>query len=530
MASNIRQYDNPIDALTPSERGAQSSVDLGRHVERALSIGGNELGQGIAAAGQVYDKIKTQQDISQGLAQKAQILDNLTTASDVAMNQDPNDHTAAEKWRTEQMEPLLDGWVSGFSTQESRLWATEQAGQLRQHLYEKTAADQSRNAGVAAVQNYNDTLRGLSNTVLQDPSARDMALRALDDGTEALIKTNPFMTPQQAAQLREQSQKDRMDLGEAAFKGSALTNPIAAMQDLQDGKYNGVLDADHQVRMFGFATQIHHEQLADARSAEAMNKEQAKVKFDQQLSSTYATMFKPDGSTVLPPGGNTRLVQLSQMPFADPGAIKSLGDAMKTAAEAKINGTFQTTNNGVWTLLAGHIGQPVGSPNALTHVQVDQAYAAHQLSEHDWRFLHQAVETQRNDPTTTAAMTQLNQALERNKALVVKSDIYGGTLDQVGQVRYDELHFDAYARFQQLQAQGNTATEAARIMSDPRDPRGISAMLPHYMTDNKAGLQALKSKVQSGGAAALPPHTTDPLTSARKAGESAADYLKRTGG
>lgn len=526
--ANIRQYDNPINGLQPTDRGVQSSVDLGRHVERAYALAGNSLGNAVAGAGQAYDKIKTQQDISTGLPQKAQILDNLTTASDVAMNNaDPNDHTAAEKWRTEQMEPLLDSWVSGFSTQESRLWATEQAGQIRQHLYEKTAADQSRNAGVAAVQNYRDTLKGLTNTVLQDPSdsARNIALHTLDDGTEALIKSNPFITPQQAAQLREQSQLDRKQIGEASFQGRALTNPLQAMQDLQDGKFEGVLDAEQQVRMFGFATQIHHEQQADQRSQLAMSKEQAKVQFDAQLSSTYATMFKPDGSTVLPPGGNTRLVQLSQMPFADPGAIKSLGDAMKTAAEAKINGTFQTTNPSVWTSLAANIGQPVGSPNALTHAQVDQAYATHQLSEHDWRFLHQAVETQKNDPSTTAAMTQINQALERAKPLVVKSDIYGGTLDQTGQVKFDALHFDTFTRFQQLQSQGMSATEAARIVTDPRDPRGIHALLPGYMTDNKTGLQALKLKVGPGGAASLaaPPA----LTTQWKPGESAEDVLKR---
>lgn len=529
--ANIREYTNPIDGLSPSDRGIQSSVDLGRHVERAFALAGNSVGNAVTGAGAAYDKIKTQQDISVGLPQKAQLLDNLTTASDVAMNNaDPNDHTAAEKWRTEQMEPLLDSWISGFSTQESRMWATEQAAAIRQHLTEKTTADQSRNAGVAAVQNYQTTRQGLTNTVLQDPSdsARNIALHTLEDGTEQLIKGNPFITNEQAARLREQAQVDRKMIGEASFQGRALTNPLQAMQDLQDGKFNGVLDAEQQVRMFGFATQIHHEQLADARSAEAMSKEQAKVKFDAQLSSTYATMFRPDGSTVLPPGGNTRLVQLSQMPFADPGAIKALGDAMKTAAEAKINGTFQTTDMGVWGHLASRIGQPVGSSDALTHAQVDQAYAAHQLSEHDWRFLHQAVETQRNDPATTAAMTQVNQALERSKALVIKSDIYGGTLDQVGQVQYDTLHFDAFTRFQELQKQGNSPAEAARILSDPRDPRGIHAMLPHYMTDNKAGLQALKSKVQTGGAASLA--APAPLTTARKAGESAADYLKRTGG
>ncbi len=525
---NIREYTNPIDGLSPSDRGVQSSVDLGRHVERAYALAGNSLGNAVSATGQAYDKIKTQQDISAGLPQKAQILDNLTTASDVAMNAaDPNDHTAAEKWRTEQMEPLLDGWVSGFSTQESRLWATEQAAAIRQHLTEKTSADQMRNAGVAAVQNVHDTLRGLSNTALQDPSARDMALRTWDDGIEAQIKSNPFISPEQAAQMRSSLREEgRKEIAVSAFKGSALTNPTAAMQDLQDGKYNGVLDGTEQVQMFGFATQIHHERLADQRSAEAMNKEQAKVQFDAQLSSTYATMFRPDGSTVLPPGGNTRLVQLSQMPFADPGAIKALGDAMKTATEAKINGTFQTTDNGVWAHLAANIGKPIGSPDALTHAQVDQAYAAHQLSEHDWRFLHQAVETQRNDPTTTAAMTAVNQALDRNKKLVTKSDLYSGTLDQSGDVQYDALHFDVFQKFQQLQAQGNTPTEAARILQDPRDPRGIHAMLPHYMTDNKAGMQALHLKVQQGGGASLA--APSPLTAPRKPGESADAYLART--
>lgn len=526
---NIREFNNPIDGLKPDDRAASSAVFRARHTEAEFAYAGNAIGKTVKDVGQAYDKIKTQQDISQGLATGAQIQDNLTTAWDVTLkNSDPNDHGVAEKWREEQLNPILDAWTSSFSTEESRAWAEQHAGALRQHFFEKTAADQTLMAGQAAVSNIKQFTTGMSNTVLQDPSSLNMALGTADAGLDALLNSDPNLAPHQVAAIKGELREGmRQEIAKSAFIGTARTNPDRAMQDLQDGKYAQLLDGTVSNQLFGFAESIKREKRADERAEFEMNKQAQKADFEAKAAAITGQLFQPDGSISIPPGYHQAVQMLSLHPGADASAIRAMGDAAAKAVENANGRVFQTTNSQTFTDLAGRIGAPDGSPNALTHALVDRAYANGNLSNNDYHFLHQAVETAKADPATTKAMEQLNQSLARVKPLVDKSNLYSGKLDQSGVALYDDLHFDTFQKFQQLQAQGMSATDAVKVLTDPRDPRGIQANLAPYQTNNKAGLAAIHARVAAGGG---PTSVQAPaLTSARKPGESAADYLQRIG-
>lgn len=526
---NIREFTNPIEGLAPNDRAASSSAQAARATGAAYADIGKSLGSAVDTAGSTYVRIKTQQDISAGLAKSAEIQDNLTTAWDVTLkNADPNDHSTGEKWREEQLNPILDAWTSGFTTEEGRAWAEQHAGSIRQHFFEKTAADQTLMAGEAAVSNIKQFTTGMSNTVLQDPSSLNMALGTADHALAALIGADPNLNPAQVAhmsgELREQM---RSEIAKSAFIGTARTNPDQAMQDLQDGKYKQLLDGTTSNQLFGFAESLKREQRADARAAFEMQKQAQKADFEAKASAISGQMFAADGSIVIPPNFHQNLQMLSLHPGADASAIRSMGDAAARAVENANNRTFQTTNSQTWKDLASRIGTADGAPGSLTHALVDKAYANGNLSNTDFHFLHQAVETAKSDPATTQAMTQLNQALERVKPLVDKSNLYSGKLDQSGVALYDDLHFDTFQKFQQLRAGGMSAQDAVKTLTDPRNPEGIQANLSPYQTNNKAGLAAIHARVSAGGG---PTRVAAPnLTTARKPGETAEQYLTRTG-
>ncbi len=530
---NIREFNNPVDGLKPDDRAVQSSVFAARHTEAEFAYAGNAIGKSVAAVGGAYDKIKTQQDISQGLATSAQIQDNLTTAWDVTLkNADPNDHSVAEKFREEQINPLLDSWTTSFSTAEGRQWAETHAGALRQHFFEKTAADQALMAGTAAVQNLHQFTTGMSNTTLQDPSSLNMALGTTDAAIEAIIKADPNLDPRAVAGLRgEVRDQARTEIAKSAFIGTARTNPDQAMADLQSGRYSQLLEGTVQNQLFGFAESIKREQRSDARAATEMQRQQQGDDFKAKVASLSASMFAPDGSLVIPPNFHQNLQMLSLHPGAvsDPAAIRSLGDAAAKAVENANGRVFQTTNPTTWKDLASRIGGADGTPGSLTHQLVDQAYANGNLSNTDYHFLHGAVETAKADPQTHAAMTQLNEALTRVKPLVDKSNLYSGKLDQSGVALYDDLHFDTFQRFQQLQKGGMSAADAVKVLTDPKDPRGIQMNLSPYQTNNKQGLAAIHARVMAGGGPTSVAAPTSGLTVGRKPGETAADYLARTG-
>lgn len=526
----IREFTNPINGLQPNDRAAEATAQAARATGSAIASIGQDIGSGVATLGDAYTKVKTQQDISHGMATAAQVQDNLTTAWDVTLkNADPNDHSVAERFRTEQLQPILDAWqTDGFNTEEGRAWAQAHAGALQQHFFEKTAADQSLLGGQAAIQNLQQTTTSLSNTALQDPSSRDMLLGTADAGLDAVLAADPNLTPAQVANMRgELRQNMRQEIAKGAFIGTARTNPDQAMQDLQDGKYKDLLDATTSNSLFGFAQSLKREQRADDRAAIAMQKEQRKEDFEAKASAISGQMFAADGSIVIPPGFHQSLTMLSLHPGADASAIRAMGDAAARAVENANNRTFQTTNNMTWRDLAGRIGTPDASPNALTHAMVDKAYASGNLSNTDYHFLHQAVETTKSDPASTKAIQQINQSLDRVKGVVTKSNLYSGTLDQSGDLMYDDLYYDTHQRYQALVAGGKSPSEAASIITDPRSPDGIQSNLRPYQTNNKQGLAAIHNRTSSLGG---PTNAAAPaLTSARKVGESAEAYLSRVG-
>lgn len=527
---NIREFQNPVGGLTPDNGMEQVAARNAAHTEGAYQKVGQELGSGIASMGEAYVKVKTQQDISHGLAASAQMLSANTTAWNQTINAaDPNDHSTGEKWLKESLEPQLSNFVDAFSTQEGREWATQHAAQIRNHFVEKVTADQAIQAGQAAVQNYHDTVRGLSDMSLQDPTSMTMSLGLLDKTIDAIIAGNPNLTAEQAATIRGNLRdQGREEIGKGSFVGMARANPTAAMQAIQDGKFNGVFDATTQNQMFGFAQTLKREAEADQRTQEAEQRRQQKEAFEAKASSMEASLFDPQGNVTIPQNFYKDLTTMSLLPGADPGRIAALRSAAQTATKEQIEGTFQRTDVGTWNNLAGRIGLAPTDPNALTHTAVNQAYADGKLSKSDWTFLKQAVESARGDPVLHQSLTQLNQALERVKPLVGKSNMFG-QLDQSGVANYAALHYDTVQRFQQLVAGGMSAPEAEKVLEDPRDPRGIMAHLAQYQTNNKQGMANVHARVSGQGG----PYNAAPANGfdkGRKPGESAADYLKRTGG
>lgn len=527
---NIRQFENPIDGLQPNDRATQVTALNARHTEQAFAQGGAALGGAISAVGNQYEKAKAFQDISSLLGTRGELQSNLTTAWNVYLkNADPNDHGAADRFMSEQVQPILDAWSTGPITEEGRKFATEQAAEIKQHFFEKTAGDQSNLAGQAAIDNHAQFVTGMSNTVLQDPTALNSALATNDTAIEALLANNPNIKPEDVSKMRtELREKSRAEITRSAFIGMARSNPDAAMQALQKGFGATDLDGTERNTLFGFAETIKREQRADARADYAMQKEAQKDDFNAKAAAATASLFQPDGSVVVPKNFHQQLAALALHPGADPGRIEAMGNAAATATRAQIDGTYTRTDNSTWQNLAGRIGAPVGSPQSLTHTMVDQAFASGKLSVPDYHFLHDAVEKAGSDPSTTKAMQQLNQSLERVKPLVDKSNLYSGKLDQSGIALYDDLHYDTYQRYEALVAQGKSPAEAVNILTDPRNPQGIQAALPHYQTTNKQGLAVIHQRVSAGGGPTPMPAAPNPAT-ARKPGESAAAYLARMG-
>lgn len=531
---NIRTYDDKVGGLEPDNKAAGAAAASGRAWQDALASTGEQIGRGVSELGDAYVKQRTQQQISAGMSQYAAMGSELTQNWDQTIKSaDPNDPTTGDKFRDEQVKPRLEKWVDSFDTPEAKMWATQQAAQLSQHFFEKTAADQSLVAGQAAIQNLDAWTTGLKNMVYNDPTGLATALGSTDQTIDALVAQHTNLSPEVAARMKgELRTAIRKDITEAAVEGAARSNPMGLLGELADGKFQGMdvkslpIDVGHATTI---ALEFKRQQEADDRAQAAVQRQAQKDDFDAKMSVVYATMYKPDGSIVVPPGFHEQLAVLARHPGADASAIHALEDAASTATKAAINGDYVRTDPGTWQGLTSRIGLPPTDPHALTHKDVDLAYAANKLSGADYSFLSRAVPDASSDPAQQQAMRLINGALERNKSLVTNSNMF--SMDKSGDAMYDTLTYDVYQRYNQMVAGGMSPVDAANKLTDPRDPQGIHSLIPHYQTNNKQGLANIRAMTAQAGAQPVPVAPVNPnAAAARKPGETPEQYLARTGG
>lgn len=535
----IRSYENQVslkDTLNP-----QTAVNAGNALLQASRVAadaaetkgkiGGVIGEGIKDLGETYQDFRAQQEISHGLATNSQIFANTTESwNNTAKNADPNDPATAEKWREEELEPVLQAWASGFETKRGKAWAEAQVGSVRNHFYEKTAADQATMAGSAAVKNLRTFIDNATRTVQGDPSTTTLMLGTVGTALDATLAANPNLTVGQQTQIRDELEPAwKKEVTLAAGQSIARGNPELAQKMIADGTLPGNehLDAGDREKLFGFAATIKNAQDADAKAAAVAARKAQEDDFDKKATAIAATMYNPDGTLSIKAGTFQALTDLSQHPGAKRADIQALQNAMASATTDAINGTYRFSDPATYQSLASRIGVPKGSPNALQAAEVDKAYT--KLAPSDYRYLRQAAVSEAEgsgaDPADKASTAALNAALERVKPLITKSTMF--RIDQSGVANYDAFYYDTHQRFAALKAQGKTPAEAAAILTDPRNPEGIQNSMAPYQTNNKQAMANLRARTSQAGGPTGPTRVQVPAGQERKPGETPEAYLKR---
>jgi hypothetical protein len=201
--ANITQYENPITGLQPDERGIDANLQSARRAgaffnqaAQATETVGNQVARNIGStirdAGNAAVDYAQHQEISHGAAAYAGLNDQLTQAwNQTAKTADPNDPTVAQKFREETLEPALEKFGQGFLTEGGQKWAETRVDSLRNHMFEKTAADMGTLAGDAVSVNVKTMANSMSNTAMSDPSSVPHLLDSIDSSVGAMVDSSP---------------------------------------------------------------------------------------------------------------------------------------------------------------------------------------------------------------------------------------------------------------------------------------------------------------------------------------------------
>ena len=303
---NIREFQTPALGLRANETGVEATAAAARRVGAeyneaggSIAAGGAAIGQSIKIAGDLYDDHLTHQEISRGGLALAGMMGAKTDDwNKAAKGADPNDPTVANKFLQESLEPDLEKFKEGFTTQRSQQWAESHVDAFRQHMFVKTSADMASLAGEAIKANYRQTTNSLANTVRNDPTSLDFVLKTYEDTLTSVVGTSTNLKGADAGRIKtELLQKGKEELVKSAALGHIeATGKMPPWST--DPKYSPYITPSElkqlEVAERHYATLNRSEQRAAEQDADR----KARVQLHSDMNALELSLYDDDGNLV----------------------------------------------------------------------------------------------------------------------------------------------------------------------------------------------------------------------------------------
>jgi hypothetical protein len=486
---NISEFNAGPLGLQPSEVGVESTARAGyrlgaygNQIAQAKDREGQlfaqsarEVGSAVREAGDTAVQYLGHREISTAAPLGAKLIDDLNNDYTKTINNVPvgqsalTDGPTVQKWREDTLEPALQKFKDGFSTEIGQQWAEHFVDTYREHMFVKSAADMSSRAKDAVAVNHQQTLNTLSNSVYNDPSSLDFAKGALSHATAGFLNSSPNISVAEHAQATTELTLK----GEEQLVKSAVMGAIAKGGDWQrianDPKNSAYINAA-EIAQFAKAarTQDRVDQAAQ-KQIDVANKQLADFNVDKAATKTISTNVTFDAQTgrptIDPQFFKDTLDMLRQYPDAPKGAatVRSMLDW----GEMQQNGK------------AANIDDPA-TKSALSAALTDPNVP---LSDTRVKILKAEVD-KKITPSTGNAMREMTNEIESGP---IKDPIYRSTMenaakklggDTVGKQRAADFAMQFLTQYLQAGRNGTRQADALNL-NDPNSM--ISKLLAPYM-------------------------------------------------
>jgi hypothetical protein len=487
--------------LTSYASGAQRIADAG-----------TRLGEAVEDIGKATDKVGRQQAMTEAVNANAFIHGRLIEARERYRN-DPDHATLTQRWNDEAGKIIDDG-----------LSQISDAG-LREHvrarltvpLAQESAgvADQAfRGAAAAHAASRQKYLRNLVQHSSLDPGdglfagGVDSLHSAIDDAV-----ARGFLTPDEAADEKRRAALELL-AGEYARMGRA--DPQRAITELETpGSGHPLLPQLPQAARESLIAQAREQQVNNVKDAEhaALRRAKDGERASDQAENEIAAHLMSDRPT------------LTRAGIADNPALTTTAKARMLALEDRVTAPDpdETASNSVARGLLDRIRlrdgdlSRIASPGAIY-----DAYAAGKLNRDDFDFVRKELSA-RQSPADAPLLARKQDFLKSVAPAIDQSDPLIGDIDQLGRSKMYLLERDLDRRIGAYVKAGKDPLD----LFDPVKPdyAGKPGELERYRTTLREALEENARRLQAAPGAAAAPPSVPP----RLAGETAADYLQRTG-
>lgn len=429
---NIRSYDTPALDIRSTDRGVEATAAAARRggaffnqAAEDMTGLGNRIAGTVRDVGQVAVDYAQHREISTGATEFATMHARLTDAwANTVKNADPNDTGVMQRFNEKVLQPTLEKYQSSFITEGGQRWAQQHTDALRNHMFERGAADMSSLAGDAVATNVRKMSNAWSNTARNDPSAVPFLLKNAESSIDGVVGSSPGLTGAAASKVRnEVLQKAQEEIVKAGALGAIekSSDPEKAAADFA-ARWPQYVNAQEIDQFAKAARSFKRLNEAEDRHARQQRDYEAKNDFNKKVNELEtATMPKNAGDPPqLPPDYWQKLRDLATHPGAalEPGRLRSMvqqGEAITerlNKPEPPSQGSHAETMK-----LLGQI-RATDEKRLTSNAAIYDAYQAGKLTNADFTFLAKEYE---------ALRTPEGAALGHDRGEFFKR--YAGTID-----------------------------------------------------------------------------------------------------
>lgn len=417
--ANIKEYNAGALGLQIPETGIEATAQAARRVGafynqagEAISNVGQRLGSSVRDAGDAAVGFVEHREKSAGAATLATRLDDADKQwNDILKDPktDGNDPSVANNFRTNTLEPMLQEWQSGFITKGGQEWAENHVAQAREHFFKKTATDQARLSGAAAINNIDTVVGKAATSVYNDSSGLDFQLGLVQ---ASVMNTSPTMSPETHEHLMGPVlRKAREQIVQSAFHGEVTRDPNRGEEilDKYTKKYGEYFKpADSSM----FATYVKQQQKRADAEERAADTDARRVRQDNSLEATYEWINKltDENGNIRPDLNKGFLAQMQRDRRLLPSGMASVTAAFNRLKES---GHAEHDAPGLLNELTNRVMLKPDDPRFIPMDEVARQHVGKDLTTGSYNFLARIAKTS-NSPETkaeTAAVRSFSRVL-----------------------------------------------------------------------------------------------------------------------
>ena len=501
---NIAQYTSPIDQLHPDEVGAEALARAGRGIGAQYGQVGKDYEQAIDRVGdpiaQQIDQHDYLTEVSQGSASMSAKFNSFTTQWQQMAARDPNDKSIQGEFLNNVLEPGLQQWQDGFTTEKGQDWALSHADSVRQHFFEKTSADMMDRAGAAVKEDAATTLNQYGATVARDPTSADAAMVQFHSYIDGISKTGA-LPPAEIAKLRYDGTNELAKVQVQAYADKPGNGPSIALGLLNSGVHDANISPAEQEELRKYINNASHTHLEDQRLAAEQQKRVQEQQEEAAANKVLGSMkVDPNtGAVSIPNGLNSQI-------FTDPSLrAKAKVDLMNMIKH--VSQDTDVTDPATRTANFQALGN-----NTLTQGDLLSQAGAGKLSKEDLSFFNERL---KQTPDAVAEKGMVSNAVQQVSKSILTSAAPGlppSPAQRQAETSFQNWFMPAYqSALNDPDLAGKSASQKAQILLSSTDPKGLltpDKLAPFMVSPQQLladGLKGVGPLPSQGGATAPAP-------------------------